>query len=180
MKRVDHIRLMATYNEWMNAKVYAAARHLSDEELVANRRAFFGSILETLNHLVTSDTLWLKRFATHPAAYTALESVRNLPVPDVHDLLRFPDLHSLTEHRKWLDGVIIEWAGTVAESDLDFVLHYANSQGTVGDKNFFGLLMHFFNHQTHHRGQVTTLLSQQGIDVGVTDLNALVPNFSGA
>jgi len=177
--RVGHIRLMATYNEWMNAKVYAAARQLSDEELVANRKAFFGSILETLNHLVNSDTHWLKRFATHPAEYVALEPLRNLLAPDVNDLLRFPDLQSLTEHRQWLDGIIIEWAGTVAEPDLDFVLHYANSLGIVADKNFFGLLMHFFNHQTHHRGQITTLLSQAGIDVGVTDLNALVPNESG-
>ncbi len=47
-------------------------------------------------------------------------------------------------------------------------------------RNFFSLVMHFFNHQAHHRGQVTTLLSQTGIDIGVTDLLALIPDEAGA
>lgn len=69
MSRTSHVCLMAAYNEWMNAKVYDAARNLPGEELVANKNAFFGSILGTLNHLVIGDTIWLKRFAIHPANY---------------------------------------------------------------------------------------------------------------
>ena len=60
--------------------------------------------------------------------------------------------------------------------DLDHVLVYANTKGVAAQWNFFSLVMHFFNHQTHHRGQATTLLSQAGIDVGVTDLLMLIPN----
>jgi uncharacterized damage-inducible protein DinB len=59
---------------------------------------------------------------------------------------------------------------------LSVVLTYANSKGVVSSKPFFGIVMHFFNHQTHHRGQATTLLSQAGVDVGVTDLMALIPD----
>ena len=174
MDRKDLACLMATYNAWMNEKLLQAARKLTHDELVADRQAFFGSVLATLNHLAIADTIWLKRFANHPAEYPVLEPIRSLPAPDTSDLLRFSDLGSITSHRTWLDSIIVDWANSIAEPDLDFVMHYTNSRGEVSDKTFFGLLMHFFNHQTHHRGQVTTLLSQAGIDVGVTDLLALV------
>ena len=81
MGRTNHICLMAIYNDWMNAKVYEAARSLTDEELSVDRKAFFGSILGTLNHLVAGDTIWLKRFAKHPANHLALEPIRQLPAP---------------------------------------------------------------------------------------------------
>ncbi len=76
--------------------------------------------------------------------------------------------------------IVTEWAGALAETDLDHPLHYANMKGATTARNFFSLVMHFFNHQTHHRGQVTTLLSQTGIDIGVTDLLALIPDEAGA
>lgn len=176
MSRTCHICLMAKYNEWMNAKLYEAAMSLPGEELAANRKAFFGSILGTLNHLAVGDTLWLKRFATHPANYSALEPIRNLPIPASLDQLLYTDIPGLSTYRRSLDQVITEWARSITDHDLDHVLHYANTKGVVADKNFFSLVMHFFNHQTHHRGQATTLLSQAGIDVGVTDLLALIPD----
>ncbi len=180
MNRTDQICLMAQYNAWMNAKLYAAAMRLPSEELSADRGAFFGSILGTLNHLAVGDTIWLKRFATHPANHVALEAIRNLPAPTGLDQPLFSDIQGLENHRKWLDQVITEWAHSLTEPELDHVLHYVNSQGVAGARNFFGLVLHFFNHQTHHRGQVTTLLSQAGVDVGVTDLLALMPNEASA
>jgi uncharacterized damage-inducible protein DinB len=167
---------MAEYNEWMNTKLYEAAMTLSDEELVANRKAFFGSIIGTLNHLVVADTVWLKRFATHPANYSALEFVKVLPVPISLDQLLFSDIRSLSAHRKDLDQIINDWAHSISEEDLDYVLAYSNMKGISANKNYFSLVMHFFNHQTHHRGQATTLLSQANVDVGITDLLAIVPN----
>lgn len=69
MQRIDHIRLMARYNSWMNERLYAAASSLPDEALSAERNAFFGSILGTLNHLVVADRIWLGRYTFHPASY---------------------------------------------------------------------------------------------------------------
>jgi len=175
MQRTDFVCLMATYNQWMNDKLLEAAQSLPYEELVADRGAFFGSILSTLNHLINADTTWLKRFAHHPAGHPALDPLRALPMPDLGDLHRFDDLESFSTQRRWLDARIIDWASSITEPDLDVVLHYANSRGVEADKSFFGLVTHFFNHQTHHRGQVSTLFSQAGVDVGVTDLLALVP-----
>lgn len=175
MSRTNHVCLMATYNEWMNAKIYEAARSLPDEELSADRKAFFGSILGTLNHLATADTVWLKRFARHPANYPALEPVHQLADPQSLDQLLFPTIRELSAHRAWLDRIIVEWARSIAEPDLDHTLHYSSMKGIPADKDFYGLVMHFFNHQTHHRGQVTTLLTQAGVEVGDTDLVILIP-----
>ena len=176
MNRIEHIGLMASYNAWMNAKLYTETGRLSDDELSADRGAFFGSIIGTLNHIVVGDTLWLKRFATHPGKHLSLEPVRQLPAPNNLGQLLFTDMASLSVHRDWLDTIITTWSQSLTEADLDHVLHYSNMKGIAADKSFFSLVMHFFNHQTHHRGQVSTLLSQLGIDVGVTDLLELIPN----
>ncbi|MBM6447722.1 MULTISPECIES: DinB family protein [Pseudomonas] len=180
MGRIDHICLMAIYNDRMNAKVYEAARSLTDEELSVDRKAFFGSILGTLNHLVVGDTIWLKRFAQHPANYLALEPIRQLPAPQSLDQLLLSNIRELSTYRGWLDQVIVEWSRAITESDLDYTLNYTSMKGAPADKSFYGLVMHFFNHQTHHRGQATTLLSQAGVDVGDTDLVALIPYESRA
>lgn len=180
MSRADHIRLMAAYNAWMNTRLYEAAGRLPAEALSADRKAFFGSILGTLNHLLAGDRIWLARFAAHPAKHASLDPIRALAVPQRLDQRLFADFQRLAEHRRWLDGVISAWADSLAEADLDHPLHYANMKGATADRNFFGLVMHFFNHQTHHRGQATTLLSQTDIDVGATDLLALIPDESGA
>jgi len=177
MSRVEHACLMARYNQWMNARLYNAAMRLSPVELNADRKAFFGSILGTLNHIMVGDIIWLTRFATHPAGFAALQSsMGELPKPGGLDHIVDADIHALAERRKILDLVIINWTRSLTEQDLDHVLQYANTKGIVSRRNFFSLVMHLFNHQTHHRGQATTLLFQAGIDVGVTDLLAVIPN----
>lgn len=176
MDRIGHISLMAQYNEWMNSKLYDAATALPEEALIIQRGAFFGSILGTLNHLIVGDTLWLKRFADHPAGYPELEVVRNLPHPKSLDQILYTDTDDLSAHRNLLDRTISEWTKSISSQQLDHVLHYTNIKGIAARKNFFSLIIHFFNHQTHHRGQITTLLSQAKVDIGETDLLALIPN----
>ena len=173
----DYVVAMAGYNEWMNAKLYAAAEGLSDNELAMERNAFFGSIIGTLNHIVVGDTIWLKRFATHPSAHGSLGPVRTLPDPAALDHCEFWNLNEMGERRKMLDAVIQNWAAEMSEADLSHVLEYRNMKGESFRKWFAGLLVSFFNHQTHHRGQATTLLSQAGIDVGATDFHTRLPNL---
>ncbi|MBS0336350.1 MAG: DinB family protein [Proteobacteria bacterium] len=168
--------MMAAYNEWMNARLYEAAAKLPAAELAKDRGAFFGSILGTLNHLVVGDTLWLKRFAAHPSNPAALDPVRALAQPTALNQVLFTDLAELRARRDLLDKAIVAWAAGLSDADLAHVLHYANSKGIRSQKRFSSLITHFFNHQTHHRGQATTLLFQAGQDVGVTDLLALIPN----
>ncbi len=174
VNRIEHIALLATYNQWMNRKVYEAASQLTDAQLAADRHAFFGSILGTLNHLALGDTVWLKRFAQHPAGFAALAPLSAIATPTDLKKLAFANIRELAALRTWLDQLIIDWAQRLNEPDLDHHLNYCNMRGVPNTKPFFGLLVHFFNHQTHHRGQATTLLTQAGVDVGDTDLLALI------
>jgi uncharacterized damage-inducible protein DinB len=175
MNRTQHICLMAEYNKRMNTNLYAAAEKLPLDALRAHRGAFFGSILGTLNHLIVTDTLWLTRFAGHPANHRALEPIHSLSVPTSLDQVIYTELEGLAQRRSLLDQIIIDWSRSLLELDLEHVLVYTNIEGVRAQKNFFSLAMHFFNHQTHHRGQTTTLLMQAGIDVGITDLLVVIP-----
>lgn len=176
MDTLAHIRLLASYNSWMNAKVYDAAGKLPAQELAADRKAFFGSIIGTLNHIVVADTIWLQRFATHPARHPELDVLRAAPMPTALDQILFTELATLREYRTTLDTAIERWTANLSGQDLEHVLRYANMKGVPAQKRFGTLLVHFFNHQTHHRGQASTLLLQAGQDVGVTDLLALIPD----
>ncbi|MEQ3725444.1 DinB family protein [Alcanivorax sp.] len=176
MSELSAVRLLADYNQWMNARLYGAAVTMPDAMRQEDRGAFFGSIEGTLNHLVVADTLWLKRFALHPACIDSLAPMAILPTPSALDVPArdtFPELHM---HRLWLDQKIMDWCGALREADLDYLLSYRNSKGVAARRRFGSLLTHFFNHQTHHRGQVTTLMSQAGVDVGVTDLLMCLPS----
>jgi uncharacterized damage-inducible protein DinB len=177
MSSIDHVRLMANYNGWMNARLYAAAGRLDASALREDRGAFFRSILGTLNHLVVADIIWMQRFATHPTARPALETVAGMATPTALDQILADDLGRLREVRDGLDRAITAFCDAIGEADLDAVLTYARTDGAAQRKRLGPLLSHFFNHQTHHRGQVTTMLSQAGVDVGVTDLNALIPSL---
>lgn len=175
MPRTAHFTLLARYNEWMNNKLYEAAAALPEGELAAGRGAFFGSLLATLNHIAVGDTIWLKRIAAHPRFAAALAPLAALPLPAALDAPLCDSFAALRERRAWLDRLILDWAGGLAEADLDAVISYRRMNGEANNRQLGLLLLHFFNHQTHHRGQATTLLSQAGVDVGVTDLLMLVP-----
>lgn len=102
----------------------------------------------------------------------------DLPTPERLDQLMFDDLEGLKAHRRWLDTVIINWVGALTDDDLTTTLSYHNTKGVASKRRYSSLIFHFFNHQTHHRGQVSTLFSQAGVDIGVTDLLALIPDES--
>lgn len=176
MQLKNHVLLMAEYNQWMNQKVYAAAAQLTAEELAENKGAFFGSILATLNHIAVGDTIWLKRFAAVLAQHAELDPIRALSQPLSLNAMPCSSLAELAVLRQQLDVTLAQFAASLSAAELAMNISYQNTQGLAFSKNLFSLLMHVFNHQTHHRGQITTLLSQGGIDVGVTDLAAIIPN----
>lgn len=155
----DYCQMMALYNQWMNQKIYGLCEQLTEQELKSDRGAFFGSIQNTLNHLIYGDRAWLSRFTQVPC------SIPNLG----QDL--YPDFASLQSARNQLDQELIDWTATVTERWLAQPFSYTSNVDQKTRTLPTGVLVtHLFNHQTHHRGQVTTLLSQLGHDPGVTDL----------
>jgi uncharacterized damage-inducible protein DinB len=175
MSLVSNLQLMSQYNQWMNQKVYQAAKQLGDEKIKQDQGAFFGSILATLNHIYVADIIWLKRFAQHPKQYQTLNYLPKLPSYTVLNQIIAEHLETWNKLRQDLDILIINWCQEIAEVDLTYNLTYADTKGHNYNKNFGQLIQHFFNHQTHHRGQISTLLNQQGIDLGVTDLLKIIP-----
>lgn len=167
------VTMMASYNAWMNRRLYETAATLPNEALVADRGAFFGSILGTLNHLVVTDTIWLKRFAAAPDAPAVLAALDDTPMPTALDAMPYPTLPLLRESREWLDALILQWAATLTAERIVSSLTYTNTKGVSFTRGVLGVVTHLFNHQTHHRGQITTLLSQAGVDMGATDLVAM-------
>lgn len=178
MTLLNHLRLMAQYNQWMNQSLYSAAAQLSEAKLKEDKQAFFGSVFGTLNHIMVADIIWLKRFAKHPTNHLSLELVRLIETPKALNQILDNSFEKLQQQRLKLDKMIISWCNELTESDLSYPLQYNRMNGEPNLKVYGSLMLHFFNHQTHHRGQLTALLSQEGIDVGVTDLLMLIPNES--
>lgn len=173
----EDIVLLASYNASMNGRLYAAAAALPKDALLADRGAFFGSLIGTLNHIVAGDTIWLRRFMGHPADFASLKAMAGIPAPAGLAHLYSDELETLLEHRVRLDAIIQALAEEVSDADLAQALSYRNARGEFS-KNFGSLLLHLFNHQTHHRGQASTLLTQAGVDIGVTDLLEWIPDHT--
>lgn len=174
MPTCDDILLLARYNVTMNRQLYDAAATLPHEAVTADRGAFFGSLLGTLNHLVAGDSIWLSRFAGHASDFRALETLRGAAIPSDLRQSYGDSLALLRVQRERIDGIIMALAAEVTAADLAHVLVYRNTRGASFCKPFGSLLLHLFNHQTHHRGQASTLLTQAGADIGVTDLLVLI------
>jgi uncharacterized damage-inducible protein DinB len=85
-----------------------------------------------------------------------------------------PDWADLKTTRDALGAAIAQWVADMAAEFLTSTMRFANTKGIQRAHPAWQAMTHFFNHQTHHRGQVMTLLTQAGQDVGVTDLIALV------
>lgn len=167
--------LMSQYSRWMNQRIFEAAAKLDAAELLADKGAFFGSILGTLNHLAVGDTVWLHRFAQHPHRFETLAGLSEFERPTSLRQTIASDLASLADYRRRLDELIARWVAEIRPEHLGEAVPYSSMAGQPFCKAFGPLLQHFFNHQTHHRGQVTTLLYQSGVDVGATDLLAQIP-----
>jgi uncharacterized damage-inducible protein DinB len=175
MSLLSSLQLMSQYNQWMNQKFYQVAQQLGNEKIQQDQGAFFGSILGILNHIYVADIIWLRRFFQHSQPYQSLNQLPELSSYTALDQIVTQDLAILAILRQELDIVIVNWCQELKSEDLKDNLQYFDSKGNVYHKNFGQLIYHFFNHQTHHRGQASSLISQQGLDIGITDLLKIIP-----
>lgn len=145
--------------------MYALCASIPDAELVRDRGAFFKSIYASLNHIAYGDLAFLSRFTGTPSV---------VPEPGA-DL--FGTFSLLRAERATLDKRILAWSESLSPAWLAQPLTYTSKiDGKSRTVPKWVLVTHMFNHQTHHRGQVTTLLSQMGLDVGTTDI-PFMPQF---
>ena len=158
---VAYVRMMAGYNAEMNRRLYDAAGRLDDVGWRAPRGAFWGSIQGTLAHLIWADRQWMSRFDGWPR-------------PDVGMLEGVVDdrpFEVVREERVSIDAGIVEWSGRVDAAWLEgAVTWFSGAAGRELTKPLGVLVPHFFNHQTHHRGQVHAMLTAAGERMEDTDL----------
>lgn len=157
----DYVRTMARYNRWQNRSLYGAAATLSDTARRQGRGAFFGSIHETLSHLLWGDSMWMSRFDGWDRPDVGIPGSAGW-VADWDDLVA---------RRVEADARILGWAGRTTDAGLGGPLRwYSGALGREVEKPFALCVAHFFNHQTHHRGQVHAMLTAAGARPGDTDL----------
>lgn len=148
---------LALYNRWANRRLYAAVAGLSDAQFREDRGAFFKSMRGTLNHLLVADRVWLHRIEGAGPMPSSLDEI----IAD-----RFEDLRAAREAE---DERIIRVVSAQDEARFDRPFAYRSMAGTDHELPFVQILTHVFNHQTHHRGQAHTLLSQFGLDAPSID-----------
>lgn len=176
MTTTSHFARLAPYNQWMNRKLYEAAAALPADRLHEDRGAFFGSVFGTLNHVVIADLIWFKRIGAKIPGFASLQCLDDLPTPMSLDHRLCATLPELDALRIKLDAAIGAFCAEVQPAQLEHPLSWTSLNGTAYKKPLGDVLLHVFNHQTHHRGQATTLFSQLGVDVGPTDLLLLLPD----
>jgi uncharacterized damage-inducible protein DinB len=155
----DHYTTFAGYNAWANNRLYAAAAQLSDDEYRADKGAFFKSMHGTLNHLLATDRIWMKRFTGEGEAPDRLDAI-------LYD--RLPDLRAARDAE---DRRIVAWVGSLDEARLKGVIRYRRvSTPDEFVQPLMPALDHWFNHQTHHRGHAHMILTSLGKQAPELDL----------
>jgi uncharacterized damage-inducible protein DinB len=164
----SYVRTMAAYNAEMNRRLYAAASRLSDEERRRDRAAFWGSLHGTLVHILWGDRQWMSRFDDWERPATPIKESRGM----------IDDYDELCTKRVEADAAIERWAQKVDETWLNTDLTWfsgAAQREISAPKRL--LVTHFFNHQTHHRGQAHALITAAGEKTEDTDLFLVIPQM---
>jgi len=141
-------RMFAGYNAWCNERLYDAAAQIADPDYRTDCGVFFKSLHGTLNHLLVGDRIWMRRFTGQGEAALRLDAI-------LHD-----DFAQLRVARRAEDERISHYIWTLSADDLVKTIRYrtvVNPQDI--EQALAPALDHFFNHQTHHRGQTHALLS---------------------
>jgi uncharacterized damage-inducible protein DinB len=149
---------LARYNAWANRRLYDACARLSEAAYFEDRRAFFGSIHRTLDHVLLADRLWFGRVAGIASGITTPNQVL------------YDSRSELRAAREEEDARIIELVDGIDPARLDRDLHYVTMEGEKRRMRLSLVLTDVFNHQTHHRGQIHVLLTQAGVDAPALDL----------
>jgi uncharacterized damage-inducible protein DinB len=142
-------QMLAAYNAWANRRLYDAASRIPEADYRVDRGAFFGSLHGTLNHLLLGDRIWLSRFTGEGSEPSAL------------DAILYDDFANLRAARESEDERIIRYVDSLTDAALAGTIRYRTTRNPADiEQELAPLLIHFFNHQTHHRGQAHCLLTE--------------------
>ncbi|MEO1375537.1 MAG: DinB family protein [Cyanobacteria bacterium J06635_10] len=158
----QHFQMLASYNTLANRKLYEVCSQLSDAQRKKIRPAPFKSIHGTLNHIMIGDRIWIGRFKGQKMSSTAL------------DAILYHDFEVLQKARVLEDRNIEAFISNLSEDFFSHTINYVNNQGKTYNDPAPLLMAHFFNHQTHHRGQIHDMLTQTEIAPPVLDMHRIL------
>lgn len=160
MKKI--LETMAHYNKEVNEQLFTLLSAQSPEELTAQRSSYFGSILNLLNHIILSDMGWMTAY--RDSGFTVLDN-RSLDYDDPgFGKELYSDLESLWNQRRVIDDLYIQWIGSLDEEQLASPITLTRKSGKTSTFILGLALQHLFNHQTHHRGAVSQILDEMGVE----------------
>lgn len=156
---------LAKYNGSVNQSVLELLQPLKRDQVMMKTKAFYPSIFETLLHILAADLNWLRRYRDNFKENKAFSDTKLLSLDEKSLRLEFEsDYTKLFGYRRQVDGLIIQFVNELGENQLSSMLKYKNYKGEEIEKEIWKTFLHWFNHQTHHRGQVSVLLDLLGID----------------
>ena len=156
---------LAKYNESVNQSIMELLKPLKKEQVMMETKAYYPSIFATLLHNLIADLNWLRRYRDALKENKALNNGKLLSFEEKSLRLEFESDHTkFFPYRKQVDELMIQFVNELDESKMHLVIKYKNYKGEEIEKELWKTLLHLFNHQTHHRGQVSVLLDLIGID----------------
>ena len=169
---------MSLYNQRMNTQLLDCCLALSKDTLEKETSSFFSNIVSYWNHILFGDLILLGRLASNGIAQLSLEDFSEFPSPKSPLDIYHNKLSDLSILRKQVDDLIIKYCDNLTDEDCDKFITYTTTEGDSITKAVADVTQHIFNHQTHHRGQLTCVLSQFGVDYGCMDLPVIVSEGS--
>jgi len=170
--------MMSLYNQRMNSQLMGHCLTLSSDVLEQDTHSFFPNIVSYWNHILFGDLILMARLASNNIANLSSADFSEFPSPISPKDIYHGTLLDITSLRAQVDKLIIRYCDNLTEEDCDRFITYTTTEGVTITKAVADVTQHIFNHQAHHRGQLTCLLSQAGVDYGCMDLPVIVAEGS--
>jgi uncharacterized damage-inducible protein DinB len=146
----DHMRLMSGWHVWAFERLYAVVDGVDDARYRADTGLFFKSVHGTLNHMLLIEQMWRGRLTGD------LLQISSLAEEIEPDRARLRE-RLLAHASLW--GPMVE---AMPDAVFDGDLTYRSMKGDTYTFPRASIVHTMFTHGAHHRGQITTVLTQWG------------------
>ncbi|MGF1908339.1 DinB family protein [Vibrio kasasachensis] len=174
----SNFRMLALYNQRMNQQLLTVCEPLSMEQLHQQTQSFFPSVMAHWNHILFADLIMLQRLVDNDLVSVDPAVLKTLPKSKSVNDQFVSNMDELKSLRVLIDLIYLQIMADLTDLDCSKIVRYTTTEGRLIERKTGEFYQHIFNHQTHHRGQLTCVLSQLGLDFGCTDLPVIVPEGS--
>ena len=178
MSLAKNFRMLSHYNQRINTQLIDCCTSLSNDVLVKETNSFFSNVISYWNHILFGDLILLGRLASNHIAGISLNDFTECPTPKSPNDIYHNKFSDIAILRKAVDELIIKYSSNLTDDDCQKFITYQTTEGESITKAVSDVTQHIFNHQAHHRGQLTCVLSQIGVNYGCMDLPVIVPEGS--